>query len=250
MDQRALAFINLNAVLGSLTRLCQLDEPSQELILGKNVSVGFAVKGGPSGTLVFQNGCCTFRDGTDKCDIKLPFGSPEKFNGLINGTVTPIPVKGFTKLGFLLKNFTKLTDRLTELLRPDKNALENEEFFTLSTTLMFHLILDALAQVGNEDKVGRFSASNVVDGDVKLAVAGGPVGYLRVRNHHLTAVHQAPETPMSYMEFSDMRTARALFDGEVNAVACVGQGRVRIGGMISQVDNLNRMLDRVALYLA
>ncbi len=250
MDERALAFINLNAVLASLTRLCELDGPSREMIAGENVSVGFSVKGGPGGTLVFENGCCTFRQGTEGCGILLPFGSPQKFNGLINGTVTPIPVKGFTKLKFLLKTFTKLTDRLTEYLRPEKSALEDEEFFTLSTTLMFHLILDALAQVGNEDRVGRFSASNIVDGDVKLAVAGGPVGYLRVQSHRLTAVHSAPAAPMSYMEFSDMRTARALFDGEINAVASVGQGRVRIGGMISQVDNINRMLDRVALYLA
>ena len=41
-----------------------------------------------------------------------------------------------------------------------------------------------------------------------------------------------------------------LFDGKVNAVVCVGEGKVRIGGMVSQVDNVNRILDRVALYLA
>jgi hypothetical protein len=52
------------------------------------------------------------------------------------------------------------------------------------------------------------------------------------------------------MRFEDIGLARALFDGEVNAVAAVGEGKVRIGGMISQVDNVNRILDRVALYLA
>ena len=34
------------------------------------------------------------------------------------------------------------------------------------------------------------------------------------------------------------------------AIAAVGLGQVRIGGMISQIDNINRILDRVALYLA
>ena len=29
-----------------------------------------------------------------------------------------------------------------------------------------------------------------------------------------------------------------------------GQGQVRIGGQISMIDNINRILDRVALYLA
>ena len=52
------------------------------------------------------------------------------------------------------------------------------------------------------------------------------------------------------MEFQDMALARALFDGNVNAIAAVGLGQVRIGGQISQVDNINRILDRVAVYLA
>ena len=55
---------------------------------------------------------------------------------------------------------------------------------------------------------------------------------------------------MAYMEFQGMHLARDLFDGNVNAIAAVGQGQVRIGGMISMIDNINRILDRVALYLA
>ena len=55
---------------------------------------------------------------------------------------------------------------------------------------------------------------------------------------------------MSYMSFSDVRTARELFDGKINAVSAVGEGAVRMGGMISQIDNVNRILSRVELYLA
>ena len=47
-----------------------------------------------------------------------------------------------------------------------------------------------------------------------------------------------------------MKLARDLFDGNVNALACIGSGDIRMGGMISMVDNVNRILDRVALYLA
>jgi fructose-1-phosphate kinase PfkB-like protein len=52
------------------------------------------------------------------------------------------------------------------------------------------------------------------------------------------------------MRFKDIDTARDLFDGHINAVAAVGLGDVCVGGMISQLDNVNRILDRVALYLA
>lgn len=250
MDQRTLSFINLYAVLGSLSELCRLDRDAQLLIAGKNVSVGFTVKGGPEATLSFKDGACTFRPGVSGCDIKLPFGSPQKFNGLIDGTTTPIPSKGFTRIGFLLKVFTKLTDRLSMYLRPEPEQLEDEAFFNTSTAMMFYVILEAIAQIGNLDKVGRLSAGYIVDGNVKLEVKGGPVGYIQAGGNRLTAFHERPESCMSFMSFKDMQTARQLFDGKINAVAAVGLGKVRVGGMISQVDNVNRILDRVALYLA
>ena len=54
----------------------------------------------------------------------------------------------------------------------------------------------------------------------------------------------------SQMVFDSMTTARDLFDGRINAIAAVGMGQVRISCMVSQVDNINRILDRVAIYLA
>ncbi len=250
MDERTLAFINLHAVLGGLSKLCELDGECQKLIEGKDIAIGITVKGGPEATIRFSGGACTVTPGVDKCDIKLPFSSCKKFNGLIDGTVTPIPSKGFTKIGFLLHEFTALTDKLTAYLRPAEGALDDPEFFRVSTTVMFHLILDAIAQIGNEDKVGRASASYIVNGDIRMGIEGGPEGFIHARDHVLTAVHTPCEHPTSYMIFASMRDARDLFDGKVNGVVCVGTGKVRMGGMISMVDNVNRILDRVSMYLA
>ena len=115
---------------------------------------------------------------------------------------------------------------------------------------MFGVIGRAIVQIGNHDKVGRASASYIVDGAVKLSIENGPTAAVVARNHQLTYTRKIPEPIMSYMTFSDMDTARDLFDGKINSVAAVGLGGVRIGGMVSQVDNVNRILDRVALYLA
>ena len=98
--------------------------------------------------------------------------------------------------------------------------------------------------------MGQFSASNIVDGTAKLAIVDGPAAALVCRDHRITAVHDEPKSCFAYMEFASMELARALFDGQVNAIAAVGTGGVRIGGMISMIDNINRILDRVALYLA
>ncbi len=250
MDERTLAYINLYAVLGSLRELCRLDDEAKRLIKGEDISIGFSVKGGPEATLVFKDGECKMVPGCESCNIKLPFGSPKKFNGLINGTVTPIPSKGFTKIGFLLKKFTKLTDILTSYLRPEEDALKDERFFEVSTKVMFYVIVEALCQVGNNDKIGRFSAGNTVDGNVKIGVKDQFYAYITVKDHHLTPHHEEPAEYMSYMIFEDIHTARDLFDGKINAIVSVATGKVRVGGMMFQVDNINRILDRVALYLS
>ena len=249
-DSRTLSYINLYSILGSIPLLCELDENASALVKGKKVSIGIAVKNGPSATLVFNDGRCELVEGCDKCDVKLPFSSPEKFNGMIDGTVTPIPSKGFTKIGFLTGAFIKLTDILSNYLRPEPSALEDDKFFEISTTLMFRLIASAIACIGNEDKVGKASASYITDGVVKLAIGDELCHYIVAENHKLTLDDNTDKPMSAYMRFNDIRLARDLFDGKQNAVACVGAGKIRIGGMISQVDNINRILDRVGLYLA
>jgi hypothetical protein len=250
VDAKTLSYINLYAILGSIPMLCKYDERAKSLADVKKISIGFSVKNGPAGTLTFDGGECTFVRGCERCDIKIPFSSPEKFNAMIDGTSTPIPVKGFSRLGFLLKNFTSITDILTEYLRASEDALEDEHFFEISTRLMFSVIVGAVAAIGNNDKVGRASASYISDGTIMLAIGDEQYAGIDVSNHILIAKTEKPKSYTSYMIFEDMKLARALFDGKVNAVSCVGMGRIRIGGMISQVDNVNRILDRVALYLA
>lgn len=251
-DARTLAYINLYGILGTLENLCELDPDARALLTNKKpITIGFDVKGGPKATLTFKNGFCRMEDGLNrKCNIMLPFSSCEKFNGMIDGTVTPIPSKGFQHIGFLLNSFTALTDLLTKYLRPDPADLEDEEFFVTSTTLMFYLISVAIAQIGNNDAIGQFSAGHIPDGTIKMSIKDGPAVGIVVRNHHLIALKKSPEQYRAIMEFGDIHLARDLFDGKVNAIACIGEGTIVMGGMINMIDNVNRILDRVAVYLA
>lgn len=250
-DAKTLAYINLYGILGTLENLCELDPNARALLKNKKpLSIAFTVKDGPSATITFKNGRCRMEDGAaPDATVKLPFSSCEKFNGLIDGTVTPIPSKGFSKIFFLLKQFTPLTDLLSKYMRPDPADLEDEEFFNISTQLMFYTIAVAIAQIGNNDEIGRFSAAHMVDGDLLLSIAGGPKATIMVRDHRLLTVKKATDCPRAMMEFENMKMARDLFDGNVNAMGALSEGRVLVGGMVSMVDNLNRILDRVALYL-
>ncbi len=253
-NQTVLAHCNLFGVFGAIPELLRVDEDARELVKNKRISIGFFIRKGPSATLKFEDGKATLTEGCRGCTIKLYFPSCKKFNDMIDGVGMPIPVSGFHRIGFLLKDFTKLTDILTAYLRPKDGALEDAEFLKKSTKLMLRVIAGAVAQVGNADHVGQFSASNIVDGDVVLKIgdpnADGTAVAVRAEHHRLTVLSDVPESAFSEMQFSDYETARALFDGKINAVAAVGTGKVRIYGMISQIDNVNRILDRVSLYLA
>lgn len=261
-DTRTKAFLNLHAILGSLPMLCALDADASALLQAKNTdrTVGICVTNGPAGMFSFQGGACRYTecmpsapDTLDRraCDILLSFPTPEKFNGMIDGTVTPIPKKGLTKAGFLTGPFTRLTDRLTAYLRPEKAALADPKFFRISTYLMFHVIAHAVCCIGNEDAIGQLSASYIPDGTLLLS-AGSDISFaICFKDHKLTlSADPAKEHITSEMRFADLTTARALFDGAINAVSSVGDGIIQMRGMIPQVDNVNRILDRVALYLA
>ena len=252
-DSRTLAYINMYAVLGTLENLCELDDKAKEIIstIEKPISVAFDVKNGPSATLTFSKNGCRMDDGVNAdCDIKIPVANCDKFNGIIDGKVTPIPTKGLTKVNFLLKTFTALTDRLTEVMRPSEEALKDVDFFKLNTLCTFYTVSVALSQIGNQDAIGKFSASNIVDGDIQISIKDTVYSTIRVKNNHLITIKQASEKPRAIMEFCDLELANALFAGTVNSIDHVGNGNITIRGLISMVDNVNRILDRVALYLA
>ncbi len=252
-DSKTLAYINMYAVLGTLENLCELDAKAKEILstLEKPVSLAFDVKDGPSATLTFSSNGCRMDDGVDsKCDIKIPVASCEKFNGIIDGKVTPIPTKGLTKINFLLKTFTALTDRLTEVMRPTEEALKDPDFFRLNTICTFYTVSVAISQIANQDPVGQFSASNTPDGDIQLGITDVVYSTIRVKDSRFITIKQAPPKPRAIMEFCTLELANALFAGTVNSMEHVGTGNITIKGLISMVDNANRILDRVALYLA
>ncbi|MDR0784451.1 MAG: hypothetical protein LBE74_01015 [Treponema sp.] len=242
------AYVNMFGILGAMEDLCELSRDAKALLPRQPLTVCFAINKGPAVRLTFSQEGCAVAPGAGRCDIKLPFSSAAKFNAVIDGTATPIPSKGFAKIGFLLKNFTELTKLLESFLRA--SDLTDAEFFNASTTIMFYLIAQAVTQIGNHDAIGRFSASNVVDGTVVLSIADGPKAALSFKDHVVSCSRQIPKDFNALMEFTNMRLARDLFDGKVSALACVGRGLIVMKGNLGMLDNVNRILDRVAAYLA
>ena len=254
-DTKTLAYINMYGILGCLEDLCSFSQEAKKLAMGKPVAVSLVVKGGPSMTLRFSGGSCRVENGDSgsdmgPCDIKLPFSGCEKFNGMIDGTFTPVPSRGITKIGFLTKNFTALTKILETYLRAKPEDLADSSFFEASTIIMFHLIARAVSQIGNYDTIGRFTASNIVDGTVVLSIAGVAQAAIVVKDNRLVTTREIPEHYHALMEFAGIKLARDVFDGKVSTLGCIGTGLITMKGNLGMLDNINRILDRVAVYLA
>lgn len=252
IDPSVLAYVNLNAVIGAIPELVAR-VPEARAIAEKDpkrTSVSFAVRGGPKGTLAFEDGVAAYLPERTSATIRLPFVSPGAFNKVIDGEAQPIPVTGFHRIGFLLAVFAPLSELLESYLRPSEEALADPEFRATSTILTLFVAASAAAQIANQDRSGKFSAALIPDGDIALEV-GDTLSYtLRVVDHRITFVPEPSPNPRAAMHFVDLETVSGVLSGTLSAMACICDGRIAMRGMLNMLDNTNRILDRVGQYLS
>ena len=215
-NQNTLTHINLNAVIKSIVHLYELDEEVKNLVGNRNLAIQFIVRNGPSGLLKFENGKCTFIEGRHKNNVLLFFISPIHFNNMVDGKSNPIPLKGFTKLGFLTKEFNQITEKLEYFLKPRGNLLENEDFAKINTILTFYTAFNALCQIANTDEVGIYTAKRISDGNALATIGTTESIYIEVKNHTLKAYKGEPEKIHARMEFVDYETANGMLNGKID----------------------------------
>lgn len=251
-EAKALAFVNAYGVLATLENLCQMDDEAKAVCEGlkKPVSLCFEVTNGPCVTYNFTAEGCKMTEGDYGCTCKMKFTSPEKFNALIDDSKPGIPVKNVAQvLSFLLGPFTKLTNILTKYLMPSEDDLKNRDFFEKSTILTMYTIGGAICALANNDSISQKSAYYIVDGDVQMGITDACYVTIRCRDHQLELIKEKPDTPRAIMEFKTIDLAFGLFNGTASTMAELCAGNIYMSGMINMIDNINRILDRVAVYL-
>ena len=229
-EPKAMAYVNMYGVLGTLENLCSLDDAASDILRGlkKPVSLCFQVKDGPCCTFHFTQEGCRMTQGDEGCTCKMNFSSPEKFNALIDEN----------KPG------------LTELLRPSEEALKDRAFFEKSTVLTMYTIAGAISALANTDSISQISASYTVDGEVSLGIRDVAQVTISVQDHHFTTIKAPAEHPRAIMEFATIDLAYGLFTGQVSTINEMCKGTIHLRGMLSMVDNINRILNRVSAYLS
>ena len=249
-DQLTMSYVNLHALLQNMEELVEKDRMAALLTKDASMAIQFTVKGGPTALLSFEKGRCKLQKHKGRSDINLYFTSPEHLNRMFDGKANPIPIKGLTKIGFLKNEFIKLTDRLTFYLKPTEELLKDPEYLKINTILTANTAFFALAEIGNNDRIGKMNASRIPDGDINVSVQnGGPSLHLTARNGHLEALKGSSMTPRAIMSFVSLEVANAMLNGKVDAYTCIASGDVQMKGFIPMLDSMNKLLSQVPEYL-
>ena len=208
-EAKAMAYVNMYGVLATLENLCQIDDEAKAVLRELKKPVSICFD-------VTNGPCCTFN---------------------------------FTQDGCKMSEGTKLTNRLTQLLMPSEADLKDRAFFEESTVLTFYTIAGAISALANTDSVSKQSALYTVDGDVSMGIKDVCYATIRVNNHTFRTIKEKAQSPRAVMEFATIDLANGLFNGTASTMAELCAGHIYMAGMISMVDNINRVLDRVAVYL-
>lgn len=254
VEEKAMAYVNMYGVLGSLENLCAIDKDAKAILakLDKPAALCFDVIGGPCCTFTFSKDGCVMTEGKKGSNMIMTFAAPKLFNALINKSIPGVPVKAPVKtLKFLMGPFTELTDILNDVLRaPEEKMASDRALFEENTIMTMYVIAGAVSALANYDSISRISASNTVDGDVMMSIPDTADITIRVKDHKFSAIKHAVDNPRAKMEFADIDLAHGLFAGTVSTINEMCRGRIVLAGMISMIDNINRILDRVSVYLA
>ncbi len=246
------AHLNLFAVLRNLEDLPALDPETAALIKDWQIAIQFAVRGGPSAWLEFRDGACRHGAGAHpRADVKLLFLSPGHLNKMFDGKGNPIPIKGFSKLGFLSRKFAQATQRLEYFLKPKNGVAQAPAFKLVNTTLTLYTAAYAVRELALLDPVCKKIAGHTPAGTLQISVLpDGPDVTATVQPGAWTVAKGKAAAPLATMTFQDMDVAHALLNNQLDSFRAVGEGKVMLRGMLPIVDNVGLILDRVAGYLA
>jgi len=257
IDQAVKARVHLYGLFKVLELLPEYDTEAAALISDTRVTVEFRVSGVGRARLCIDHGRVThqvpdpatgsFQGGS--AQVVLWFPNAAHLNGMIAGTKQPIPIRGFTRLGFLSGPFTKFMGSLEKWLMPTDEALRDPAFFAANTRMTAYLAFHALSEIANYDQLAKVSARAIPDGVIQLEVINDIGLYLTCAGGHLTTSVGRHQSPRCVLWFADLQALNDLLTGRVHTYDLVALGSMGMRGFVPMIDHLNPILGLIAGYL-
>ncbi|MBF0224323.1 MAG: hypothetical protein HQK76_02610 [Desulfobacterales bacterium] len=245
------ANLNLYAVLKNLEELVVYDSEAKELIKDWDITLQFSIFSGPKAFITFKDGKCLVEKGKYKGPmLELFFIGVRHFNKMMDGKAIPIPLRGISKIKFLIKDFKKITDRLEYYLKPTDDLLKNPDYLELNTRLTLSTALFAAKELATIDPLGKIISAGMRQGNILLKILPeGPSAYLKIGKDKIEAGRGEIEKPMAEMIIKDVKTANDFFNMKEDTFSLIGLGKVLVKGQIPMLDSMGLIIDRIPLYL-
>ena len=169
---------------------------------------------------------------------------------MFDGTGSPIPLWGFTRLGFLKHEFTELSDRMAYYLAPTDELLAHPGYLAMNTQLTLNTAAFAVPVLLGHDPDCMPLRHGLTHGTIVIKVLpDGPAVSLVCGASGVLPVKGALSHPSALVLLRDLPTASAFLNGKLDTFAAAVTGEVQIWGRIGMVDSLALVLDRVGKYL-
>lgn len=253
-DPAVLSRLYLGAVLPCLTALVAHDPEAREILGDARASIVLRILNGPAATIHFRGGEVDWQDGAaGGASVVLLFFGDRHLNALFSGKkwAAPLPVWGGWRFG-LLARFSRLAARLEAVMDGHPQVLADAAGRHLHARLSLIAAGLGLHALAAGDAFARAALRHIPHGLASFTIEG---------EHHATVWFdhgsadcaagwgEPPRRPDVSIVFVDADTAYAALREEIDTLAAVGAGRIRVDGLVPLADGLNFVMERLGVYL-
>ena len=247
-----LSRLYLGAVLPCLSDLADQDASVRDILGEARGSIVFMILGGPSATLRLERGAVTWQAGVGRAPtVILAFLGDRHLNAFFSGTkwAQPLPLWGGWRVGLLMR-FSKLARRLEQVLDGAPEVLDSAAGRRLHARLLLMVAGLALRPLAEGDAPTRALMRTLPQGLASFTIAGEPRATVWFEHgSNQVGWSEPPRRPEVCVVFSDVATAYAAMREEIDTLAAVGAGRIRVDGLVPLADGLNAAMERLRVYL-
>jgi hypothetical protein len=244
----------LHAVLPCLSALVTHDRVARLIAESISATVVFRIRGGPAASIRLANGIATYERGAALApSVVLLFFSDRHLNAFFSGSswAMPMPIWGGWRLA-LLARFTRLTDRLTAVMDGHPDVLATAEGRALHAQLSLIVAGLGLCPLAAGDGPARTALAHTPFGLACFTIEGAQNATVWFDHGPDTCDSgwgPAPRQPDVTISFVDYSVAYGALREEIDTIAAIGTGEIKVSGLIPLADGLNLAMERLSDYL-
>jgi hypothetical protein len=244
----------LHAVLPCLAALVAEDERARDIAASCNAAIVFCVLGGAAATVRLAGSAVTVEPGAARrAAVILMFFSNAHLNAFFSGRswAVPLPLWGGWRVA-LLARFTRLTDRLKAVLDADPDVLATAEGRNLHARLSLLAAGLGLGPLSMGDAPARAALAHAPEGLAAFSIEGvgnSTVWFDNGRRAGAAGWGPPPRAPDVAVSFADSAVAFGAMREEIDTLAAIGNGQIRVTGLIPLADGVNLAMERIGVYL-